>query len=419
MKYINKSKNFSSWISIIIFHLLIYQKIISDIVPFFDNFDEILLVFLFLYFLTIVFMKRKIKIEKKVVLIWCLFFIFLILGLLGNSLYKYQNSIFLVLLGLVFYLKPILSISLGMMFLENKSIHGIVRNQIKLIKLEVTIIFIFGIINLLINSGIFGVHIDIGMTHDFRYGIPSYKFIFGTAGELVLACVYFISILFMQYNKRNSKYIFMCVIICIISLRGVGISCMVVFIIFYLFFKYRLKISITKIIAISPLLALAGWNQFSQYFILNNDAARYNLMYYSLVNAKRFFPLGSGFSTYGSAPTVKNYSILYYEYNFGAIWGLGQAAPYFINDSFWPMLIGETGVLGTIIYIFILLNILLFIIEKTKKNKVCNLISLFLFTSTIIYSLSTTSVLVGNYSVFIFLIMSLVIMKANEEKEHI
>lgn len=67
-----------------------------------------------------------------------------------------------------------------------------------------------------------------------------------------------------------------------------------------------------------------------------------------------FFPLGSGFGSFGSGINRYEYSDLFYRYRLNGIWGLSSRESYFINDVFWPHLIAEVGILGLIFYLFVI-----------------------------------------------------------------
>lgn len=48
------------------------------------------------------------------------------------------------------------------------------------------------------------------------------------------------------------------------------------------------------------------------------------------------------------------YSPLYDKYGFDSIWGMNSEDQQFLNDNFWPMVMGQFGWFGTILYLSIL-----------------------------------------------------------------
>ncbi len=60
------------------------------------------------------------------------------------------------------------------------------------------------------------------------------------------------------------------------------------------------------------------------------------------------FPFGSGLGTFGSWMSKVNYSDIYYEYGVSDYWGLSPQDDRYLNDTYWPMIIGEFGFIGAI-----------------------------------------------------------------------
>lgn len=126
-----------------------------------------------------------------------------------------------------------------------------------------------------------------------------------------------------------------------------------------------------------------AWNKIRFYFIdLGGHSARSVILQKSFEVMKDHFPIGTGFGTFGSAEAGKHYSPVYLKYSFNDYWELRdvnnvenslrlihenewylaqyQKNPDFINnppfmsDHFWPIIFGQAGVLGTIIFLVIL-----------------------------------------------------------------
>ena len=60
------------------------------------------------------------------------------------------------------------------------------------------------------------------------------------------------------------------------------------------------------------------------------------------------FPLGAGFGTYGGYVSQRYYSPLYDQLGLSTIYGLAPESPYYLQDTYWPHLLGETGVIGAV-----------------------------------------------------------------------
>lgn len=96
------------------------------------------------------------------------------------------------------------------------------------------------------------------------------------------------------------------------------------------------------------------------------DSARYQLLTKSFEIAKDHFPLGSGFGTFASYYSGVRYSPLYKIYGLSTVNGLSMSNRSFMSDSFWPMILGQTGWLGCIAYI-VALAMLFMEIQKLRK----------------------------------------------------
>jgi hypothetical protein len=66
--------------------------------------------------------------------------------------------------------------------------------------------------------------------------------------------------------------------------------------------------------------------------------------------AADYFPLGAGLGRYGSHMSRVEYSPVYAEYGLTRIRGLQEDNPSYVTDTFWPMVLGESGIFGLIGY---------------------------------------------------------------------
>jgi hypothetical protein len=66
----------------------------------------------------------------------------------------------------------------------------------------------------------------------------------------------------------------------------------------------------------------------------------------SVAIARDEAPLGAGIGRFGSHMSRESYSPLYRSYGLHRTYGLREANPRAVTDTFWPMILGETGVVG-------------------------------------------------------------------------
>lgn len=110
--------------------------------------------------------------------------------------------------------------------------------------------------------------------------------------------------------------------------------------------------------------------KFSEYVEVEEPmlVARHALYITSVEIAKDYFPFGAGFGRYGSWLSRKYYSPLYDEYNLSNVYGMTEEKPSFINDTFWPMILGETGFIGLALFAGILLSFFRTIYKQIKSE---------------------------------------------------
>ena len=97
----------------------------------------------------------------------------------------------------------------------------------------------------------------------------------------------------------------------------------------------------------------------------------------SISIAKDSFPIGTGFGTFGSYMSAIYYSPVYRIYGISNVNGLIEGATYFTSDSFWPMILGETGIVG-------LISIVLVIIRMIKRLQKIKNLDLSLYASGLV-----------------------------------
>jgi hypothetical protein len=66
----------------------------------------------------------------------------------------------------------------------------------------------------------------------------------------------------------------------------------------------------------------------------------------SVAIARDHLPLGAGLGRFGSHMSRESYSPVYQAYGLELVSGLQEADPVAVTDTFWPMVLGETGVIG-------------------------------------------------------------------------
>lgn len=80
--------------------------------------------------------------------------------------------------------------------------------------------------------------------------------------------------------------------------------------------------------------------------IISQMAPRNALYVGSVAVARDYAPLGAGLGRFGSHMSREVFSPIYQEYGLDKVYGLGPDNTVAVTDTFWPMVLGETGVIG-------------------------------------------------------------------------
>lgn len=231
------------------------------------------------------------------------------------------------------------------------------RDLLRMVELECKIVIVallvFGIANLFVPIADFG--------GGSRYGLrASFRFVFGHPEFLVFACVGMVLVFVADY-QRNFWWIAGALVVAALSLRAKAIGFVVVAALLLLTWRRRGRLEAVHLVIGVPALVAVGWASLEAYY-RQPGAARAELALKSVAVANRYFPLGSGFATYGSAVTATtgNYSPLYYELGLNTVMGLEPGDTAFLSDTFWPIVIGQCGWLGLILYVLFLVFFFLY-----------------------------------------------------------
>lgn len=335
--------------------LLFFYDPLYVIAPWISNIDEIIGV---VSFVLIMFVVLKNFLFSK--LINYTLVILLIIGIIGiiSSLIGGINVDWLNRFIDLFGLYKVQFAFLAFLFIPKSNEKEITLKCFSLIiKIFVNITLIFGIINLFR---------DVGMSHDIRFGIRSFQFIYTNPGTLNDRLISGLGILYSAAGIRKNKlYVVESCLVMLLTLRANALGAIVVLITLSLFFGKKFKISLKNLIPVALFGVIAGWTSINRYLI-QDDTPRAIMLRNSFSLAKSYFPFGAGLGTYGSDIAFKFYSPLYYNFGYDKIWVLAPVVGTVANDNFWPMMLGQFGVSGTILFFGILILQLNFILKNFK-----------------------------------------------------
>lgn len=400
-------------VSVFIILILLFEGSIANFIPQAKYLDETLV---FVFFIISIFQlsrKKEIKLNRKEVMSFFLIFFYFFIGIVSNiktDIVPFPSQ---------YCISGILSLKFILIYLFARiCFMDINVNYDYLRKL-------YGVINIILTSYVVVVLLNIPLKFMQDWGSRYYIINTVSAGFSSPAELDFlaVSILVMQLFltitlKKNKKYYkIICIesfVLIIFSGRIKAMTFFLLYLIILLFIKYIKKIKIRQLVLISPLTAFLAANRIQSEFI-DNGGARGLLYNGAFKIAKDFFPLGSGFGTYGTDLSRKLYSPLYYIYGLNNKYGLSPDWPAYITDAQWAGIIAESGWLGFAIYLFIII-LLTSVIVNYSKNPLKKVAISGLWIYGLISSISDT-VLTSYRGIAIALITALFMSISDAAKE--
>lgn len=338
----------------LLFNLLAFQIYFQDDFGGLFNYCDELTVIIVLIRSLFLSGSQKIRHQKPILCASFLLFIGIIFGLLGNTFFQIQDSILLILVDLFTFIKvPLLlcicSVNAFSMCSRDGHLWGALVSEAKfLISITAACAFVT-----LVSGGAL-----LGMGGEVRYGITSFQFIFYHPEVVNLFALGLLLILIVDNPQSHRFMILLGLFVMCSTLRTKAFG-FVALVFLSLYIRRGMRVSMPLIFFGLIVAVLLAWGQISNYY--QNDAqARSLLTRDSFDVASDYFPLGSGFATFGSAVTAldEGYSPLYYQYGYDTVYGLSPQSTSYISDAFWPTITSQLGYIGGVCYVFAVLILL-------------------------------------------------------------
>lgn len=327
---------------------MIFQDLIQVNVPFFSYMDEGLAMITTIYALILLLNKKKaIKITKYELIALIFFLLYLFLGFISNATYNiigFKHGILSMIMTAKGYM---LYFSCRVIFQYYDVKASILKNISKVLEISLYILALIGIVNIPLNF-----LEDQGM----RFGLHTVSIGFSHPTELAFFAIISMTTILLYYNYTNKTKGELSVIIAssllvLFTGRSKAIAFICVYIILFYFMKLIKKFKLKYFILLIPIMVYIALPRIISEFF---NGARGYLYTAGYKIAKDYFPLGTGFGTFGSYMSREFYSPLYYEYGLSSVWGLSPSMPSYIADTYWAMIMGETGFLGVVLLILVL-----------------------------------------------------------------
>lgn len=375
--------------------------------------DEIII--LVLLFMSLLIISKEKKVKKISLTIIIGIAIFSAIGMISgylNSHIGFTNAIAANFLSIKFLILIFAFTTIRL----NESTTGFL---IKCIVVIADIAIIVAIINMLFPE----LYLSIfpwGYTES-RLGIIAPSSIFehpGTYGWfLMITASYYYVKYSTENNKQDLRKFLIYALFAIFSMKAKVMISLMVTVVMGNIISGKSKVNIKKIILSLLVVAFIAiiFHDFLiytyvHYFTAQNGmTARGALNMNSILIALDYLPLGVGFGKFGSYYAGVNYSEYYYQFGMDNIYGLYPNNPMYATDTFWPSVIGETGMLGVIVFVICLVKIFKELTKKVKLNP--NFIvptwGLLVFLQSLVESIGAPTFNSAPFNVVIALIVSM------------
>ncbi|MFC4652858.1 hypothetical protein ACFO26_08030 [Lactococcus nasutitermitis] len=313
------------------------------------------------------------------------FLILILIGMLSSFLFSYQGFKAVLIDGFLFSRFMIIFYAFSLLISE-KSKKKMKQFFIVNLKSLVVINFILLLIN---------IPLKIFPTLDIRFGFPSQQLIY--SHPTYLASISFLG--WALISGRNKKYYQLMAIILMLSTMRTKILLLILVYFFYYFLVDKIKIPIIQNMISIIGLGTLGYTSFGDIVytkLLNTESSvRATLMSKAAEIAKDHFPLGSGFSTFGSYTSFVHYSPLYNLYGLSDTYGFLTSSYQYGMDSYVSMLFAQFGFFGGILYFIMFLAMIINLITDVSVDKKRNIELLALFLLISCFTESTISTGIG------------------------
>ena len=373
-----KSIKYNQLIVVVWMFFFTFQEALSNISSVFSYIDEAPLLIFCGVSLFKVLKCGKIRIKKENQRFYIAIALFVATGLLGNIIYHYQPWN-LVFIDLFTNLKFFGAITFFSLYIKQSTLESkYIADTASFLTILLTFLFI---VDRFVNI----------FPAEYRYGIKSAVLFYGHPTYFAGICAFLIAVMTIYHVNKYRVYILMDLVMMVFTLRSKAIISVIVYILLYIIIKkLHGKLKVWQIVVVGIVCVLCAWPQIYFYFIrLSGQSARSVMLLTSFIIMRDYFPIGTGFATYASHSAAVNYSQVYAKYGFELIYELRHSTEgTFFDDQFWPIIFGQTGVIGTLCYVYIL-GFLFKKIQKLYKTNVDSYISeLFVFIYLLISSIA-------------------------------
>lgn len=378
--------------------LFIFHSVLENMMHVFRVFDEIIAL-LCLPLAACDYAKNKkakgIKVTKTKKAELILLFMFLVCGLTGNILFKFQP------LWVVAF-SAILAVKFFMILLSAGYIQKLLQVNIE----EQELI-------------IYGVSISWFLYYILSMLLPDILKVPAAWDICAKSSILFALLVFCEHKKvwiyRTSLLLMLAMLF--MSGKEKAYGAILIFGLFYYLIVHRkIQTKIRYIFYMAIPIVILAWDKIYYYYVEGIGRYAKSIMTSASIKiAKDYFPIGTGFGTFGSNYAKEVYSPVYFLYGVATDAQLGPESKLYLTDVFWPILLGETGILGTIIYCGLIILLFVQVQRVFFYNKKKYLLLIFMYVFMLMTTFTEAGFMQPMVMVFAF-VMGIVLQEYEEKR---
>lgn len=346
-------KKYQSKIWFILLGFFVFHRVLEDSIPVLSFFDEcigLLCIPLAVYDICRENKKdknRTMSRSKKAELI--LLVLFLLTGFMGNIFYRFQ-PVWIVAVSAVLSTKFFM-ILLTAGYLQKYMLVDLQEQELAVEVLSLIWFLYYGVS--MLSKGIL---------------------VAPEAWDICAKSTLLFALLIFCRHERKWLYricLLLMIVMLILSGKEKSYGAILVFtVLYYLVVHKKVQTKLRYILYMAVPIILLAWDKIHYYYVEGNGHYAKSIMTGTAFKiAKDYFPIGTGFGTFGSTYAAKYYSPVYHLYGIADNPQMGEHARMYLTDVFWPILLGENGVLGTLFYCGLIFMLFLRIQKVFYYNK--------------------------------------------------
>ncbi len=229
---------------------------------------------------------------------------------------------------------------------------------------------------------------------DFRYFTNSLILMFPHQTYLAAAAATLLVLLgYTNKSNQNIPHMLMASFVGFMTLRGKAIAFFLVYWVLYIsILIFRNRHYLAMMVGGGIGCVIIAFEQISDYFLTSTRySPRQILLQDSISLALEHFPLGTGFGTFGSTIAQQYYSPLYVQLGYTKLHGMGPTDAMFLTDSFWPEILAQFGLIGTVLFIAVLGCLLISCLQKLSRKPLSGFTMLAIMVNMLINSMAESS----------------------------